>query len=166
VFCDDSGGTSDVDSRKPCTVNRDALRYPSDLTDEEWAHIEPLIPPVKRGGNRRHHNPRTLINGLMYILSTGCQWRAIPKDFYSCSTLYGYFDLWSWDGTLDHIHHILYVKCREAAGFEASPTAAVIDSQSVKGAEKGGPRLTRTAMMQAKRSKAKSGTLSLIRRAC
>jgi transposase len=72
----------------------------------------------------------------MYILSTGCQWRAIPKDLPPRSTIHGYFDLWSWDGTLDRIHHMLYVKCREALGREASPTAAVIDSQSVKSAEK------------------------------
>ena len=142
--------------------NRDALRYPSDLTDEEWAPIEPLIPPAKRGGNRRHHDARTLVNGLMYILTTGCQWRAIPKDFPHRSTLYGYFDLWSRDGTLDRMHHVLYVKCREAAGREASPTAAAIDSQSVKGAEKGGPVSIRMVMMPAKRSKAKNGTLSLI----
>ena len=78
----------------------------------------------------------------MYILSTGCQWRAIPKDLPPRSTLYDYFDLWSWDGTLDRIHHELYVKCREAVAREASPTAAVIDSQSVKSAEKGGRRST------------------------
>src|SRR5208282_95853 len=60
--------------------DRSRLRYPSDLTDAEWAHVEPLIPPAKRGGNRRHVDVREVVNGLMYILSTGCQWRAIPKD--------------------------------------------------------------------------------------
>ena len=74
----------------------------------------------------------------MYILSTGCQWRAFPKDLPPRSTVHDYFDLWNWDGTLDRIHHALYVKCREQAGREASPTAAIIDSQSVKSAEKGG----------------------------
>jgi transposase len=60
--------------------DRRRLRYPSDLTDAEWAHVEPLIPPAKRGGNRRHVDVREVVNGLMYVLSTGCQWRAIPKD--------------------------------------------------------------------------------------
>ena len=70
--------------------------YPGDLTDAEWAHVAPLVPPAKRGGNRRHVDEREVVNGLMYILSTGCQWRAIPKDLPACSTLYGYFDLWNW----------------------------------------------------------------------
>ena len=115
-----------------------AARYPSDLTDPEWAHVEPLIPPAKRGGNRRHVDEREVVNGMMYVLSTGCQWRAIPKDLPPRSTLYDYFDRWSCDGTLDRIHDALYVKCREAAAREASPTAAIIDSQSVKSAEKEG----------------------------
>src|ERR1700690_4244514 len=85
--------------------DRSRLRYPSDVTDEEWALVAPLIPPARRGGNRRHVVVREVINGLMYILSTGCQWRAIPKDLPPRSTLYDYFDLWSWDGTLDRIHH-------------------------------------------------------------
>ena len=118
--------------------NRDKLRYPSDLTDEEWALAEPLIPPGKRGGGRRTVSMREVMNGLLYILSTGCQWRAIPKDLPPRSTLYDYFDLWSWDGTLARIHHTLYVECREREDREASPTAAIIDSQSVKSAEKGG----------------------------
>src|SRR5271156_1112486 len=118
--------------------DRSRLRYPSDLTDEEWAHVDPLIPPAKRGGNKRTVDAREVVNGLMYVLSTGCQWRAIPKDLPPRSTLYDYFDLWSWDGTLDRIHDALYLRCREAASREASPTAAIIDSQSVKSAEKGG----------------------------
>ena len=81
---------------------------------------------------------REVLNGLLYVLSTGCQWRAVPKDLPPKSTLFSYFDLWNWDGTLGLIHQELYVKCREAMGREASPTAAVIDSQSVKGAEKRG----------------------------
>ncbi len=94
--------------------DRSRLRYPSDLTDDEWNLVEPLIPPGKRGGDKRTVIMREVVNGLMYILSTGCQWRAIPKDLPPRSTLYDYFDLWSWDGTLDLIHHELYVKCREA----------------------------------------------------
>ena len=118
--------------------NRDHLRYPSDLTDSEWAEIEPLIPPAKKGGNKRTVNVRAVANGIMYILSTGCQWRYIPKDLPPRSTLHEYFSWWSWDGTLDRIHHALYIKCREKAEREASPTACIVDSQSVKSAEKGG----------------------------
>lgn len=131
--------------------DRSMRRYPSDLTDAERAHIAPLIPPARRGGNRRHCDERELVNGLMYVLSTGCQWRAIPKDLPPRSTLHDYLDVWSCDGTLDRIRHTLYVKCREAAEREASPTAAIIDSQSVKSAEKAGPLSIRMVMMQAKR---------------
>jgi len=118
--------------------DRSKLRYPSDLTDEEWGLIAPEIPPAKRGGGKRTVNMREVVNGVMYVLSTGCQWRAIPRDLPPRSTVNGYFALWDYDGTLGRIHHVLYVKCREQAGREASPTAAIIDSQSVKSAEKGG----------------------------
>jgi len=133
-----------TDANRP-KYNRDHLRYPSDVTDDEWAVIEPLIPPAKRGGNKRRVNLREVFNGVMYVLSTGCQWRYIPKDLPPRSTLHSYLSLWNWDGTLDRIHEALYVKCREKVGREVSPTACIIDSQSVKGAEKGGPASTRTA---------------------
>jgi len=141
-------------------ADRSGLRYPSDLTDDEWTRVEPLISPAKRGGNRRHVDVREVMNGIMYVLSTGCQWRAIPKDLPPRSTLLDYLDLWSWDGTLDRIHHALYAECREHGEREASPTAAIIDSQSVKSAEKGGPGSIRMAMMRARRSKARSATFS------
>lgn len=70
------------------------MRYPSDLTDGEWAHVEPLIPLAKRGGNKRTVNLREIVNPLLYVLSTGCQWRAIPKDLPTRLTVYDYFDLW------------------------------------------------------------------------
>ena len=143
--------------------NRAGLRYPSDLTDAEWGLVEPLIPPAKRGGRRREIDVREVVNGLLYVLSTGCQWRAVPKDLPPKSTLFSYFDLWNWDGTLGRIHQELYVKCREAMGREASPTAAIIDSQSVKGAEKGGVASTRAGMMRGRRSKARSAISSSIR---
>ena len=145
--------------------NRDHLRYPSDLTDQEWALIEPLIPPAKPGGNKRTVDVRAVVNGVMYILSTGCGWRYIPKDLPPRSTVHDYLSLWGWDGTLDRIHHVLYVKCREQAEREASPTACVIDSQSVKSAEKGGSASIRRGLMRAKRSKARSGISSLTRKA-
>ena len=145
------------------SYDRSKLRYPSDVTDDEWALIAPLIPPAKRGGRKRSVDIREVVNGLMYILSTGCQWRAVPKDLPPRSTLYEYFDLWDYDGTLERIHHSLYVKCREAMGREASPTACVIDSQSVKSAEKGGPTLIRRATTQVKRSRGKNVTFLSIR---
>jgi len=140
--------------------NRDKLRYPSDLTDEEWSHIEPLIPPAKRGGRHREVNVREVLNGIMYVLSTGCQWRYIPKDLPPRSTVNYYFGLWDYDGTLLRIHHALYLKCREQLEREASPTACIIDSQSVKSAEKGGPASIRTALTAARSSRARSGISS------
>ena len=138
--------------------DRSRLRYPSDLTNEEWAYVAPLIPPAKRGGNKRTVDIREVMNGVMYVLGTGCQWRALPKDLPSKSTVHDYLILWSWDGTLDRIHQALYVACREQAEREASPTAAIIDSQSVKSAEKGGPASIRPAMMRARKSRARSAT--------
>jgi transposase len=156
MWCDENRGRYD----------RSKLCYPSDLTDEEWALIAPQIPPARKGGAKRTVNLREVVNGLLYVLSTGCQWRAIPKDQPPKSTVYDYFDLWDWNGTLMRIHHALYVQCREAAGREASPTAAIIDSQSVKSAEKGAPASIRRATTPAKRSRARSGTSSSIRKAC
>jgi transposase len=139
------------------SYERRALRYPSDLTNAEWVLVEPVIRPAKRGGNKRRVDVREIVNGLMYILSTGCQWRALPKDLPPKSTVNGYFLRWTEDFTLDRLHQALYVRCREMAEREASPTAAIIDSQSVKSAEKGGPRLTRRALMLARRSRVRSG---------
>ncbi len=125
-------------SKNRARYDRSKLRYPSDLTDEEWGLVEPLIPPGKTGGGKRTVIMREVVNGLMYILSTGCQWRAIPKDLPPKSAL--------------------YERCRERAQRKASPTAAIIDSQSVKSAEKGGRALIRTGTMRARRSRARSGT--------
>jgi len=131
--------------------DRGGLRYESDLTNDEWTEVASLIPPAKPGVNKRSVDIREVVNSLMYILSTGCQWRAIPKDLAPRSTVYDYMGRWSCDGTLERIHHVLYVKCREQALREVSPTAAVIDSQNVKSAEKGGPISIRTATMRARR---------------
>jgi transposase len=149
-------------SENRARYDRSKLRYPSDLTDDEWKLVKPLIPPGRRGGGKRTVVMREVVNGLMYILSTGCQWRAIPKDLPPKSTIYDYFDLWTYDGTLDRMHHALYRQCRDQEQREASPTAAIIDSQSVKSAEKGGPASARMAMMRARRSRARSGTFSSI----
>ena len=99
--------------------------------------MAPLIPPAKPGGNKRTVVVRAVVNGLMYVLSSGCQWAALPKDLPPRSTVNEYFRRWRDDATLDRLHHALYVTCRTQASREPSPTAAIIDSQSVKSAEKG-----------------------------
>ena len=146
--------------------DRSKLRYPSDVTDEEWALIGPLIPPAKKGGNKRTVDVRAVVDGVMYILSTGCQWAALPKDLPPRSTVNDYFRRWDEDGTLERIHHALYVACRELAGRQASATVAIIDSQSVKSTEKGGVRSIRRVTTRGRRSKARSGMSSSIRRVC
>ncbi len=150
-------------SRNRARYDRSKLRYPSDLSDDEWALVAPLIPAGKPCGGKRTVIMREVMNGLMHVLSTGCQWRAIPKDLPPRSTIYDYFDLWTWDGTLDVIHHALYEKCREQEQRDACPTAAIIDGQSVKSAEKGGPRSIRQVTMRARRSKARSAIFLSIR---
>jgi transposase len=145
---------------------RAGLRYPSDLTDAEWALVEPLIPPAKRGGRKRTVDVRAVLDGIFYVLATGCQWRALPKDLPPRSTVHDYLSLWAWDGTLKRLHHALFVEVREQAGKEASPTVAIIDSQSVKGAEKGALASTRRATTRARRSRARSDTSWSTRSAC
>ena len=113
--------------------------------------IEPLIPPANRGGNKRTVNEREVVNGLMFILSTCCQWRWLPKDLPPRITVNTYSCRRNHDRTLDRVHHALYMQCRELAGRDASPTAGIIDSQSVKSAEKEGPR-TRMVLMPGRRS--------------
>jgi transposase len=138
-------------------ADRRGLRYPSDLSDAEWALVAPMIPPAKRGGRPRDVNVREVLNGIFYVLSTGCQWNALPKDLPPKSTIYDYFDLWDYDGTLERIHHALYLTVREQSGRAASPTVAIIDAQSAKGAQKGGRRSTPQGMTQARRSRVASG---------
>jgi transposase len=139
-------------------ADRRGLRYPSDLTDSEWALVAPMIPPGKRGGRKRSVNLREVLNTIFYVLSTGCQWNALPKDLVPKSTAYDYLDLWDWNGTLERIHHALYVASREKVGKDASPTVAIIDAQSAKGAQKGGLRSIHRVTTRARRSKAASGT--------
>ena len=139
---------------------REGQRYPSDLTDAEWALIAPLIRPAKRGGRRRSVVVREVLNGLLYVLETGCQWRHLPRDLPPRSTVNGYLQRRDWDGTLEAVHHRLYVACREHEGKEASPTAAVLDSKSVRAAERGDRRSTRSASTRARGSRASNTTSS------
>ena len=118
--------------------DRRELRYASDLRDTEWAVIAPLMPEPNRIGRPRKTNLREVVNAILYIASTGCQWRMLPKDFPPYSTVQNYFYQWRDDRTWSTINHALVAAERERQGREASPSAGVIDSQSVKTPDSGG----------------------------
>ena len=105
--------------------------YASDVTDREWSLLEAHLPPALSGGRPRTTCLRHVINAIFYLLQTGCQWRMLPRDFPPRSTVYGYFRRWRGDGTWARVHEVLYRRCRDLEGREESPTAAIIDSQSV-----------------------------------
>lgn len=131
--------------------------YPSDLTDQQWSIIEPLIPPPEPGGRDRTVNMRQVINGIVYLNRTGCSWRMLPHEFPPWGTVHYYYRRLRLDGSWQRIHDKLREKVRRRDGRKPTPSATVIDSQSVKTAEKGGTVVT----TRARKSREESGILSL-----
>jgi putative transposase len=133
--------------------------YPSDLTDAEWKILQPLIPSAKEGGRPRTTDMREVLNAIFYIDRTGCQWRALPHDLPPWSTVWSYFRIWRNDGTWQRIHTALREQVRRSLGREPTPSAAIIDSQSVKTSQKGGL----AAMTAARKSRGANDISWLIR---
>jgi putative transposase len=112
--------------------------YPSDMSDAQWAYLEPLLPAVRPGGRPRAHPLREIVDALRYVLRTGCQWRALPHEYPPWQTVYHYFRAWRIDGTWERLNDEVREEVRARAGRHRQPSAAILDSQSVRTTEKGG----------------------------
>jgi len=121
------------------------MGYPSDLSDTEWQIIGRLLPAAKAGGRPRTTGLRSVVNAIFYVLRSGCAWRMLPQDFPPFPTVYMYFKQWRDDGTWERVHDVLRDRTRRLEGRKKSPSAAIVDSQSVKTTEKGGPAVTMRA---------------------
>src|SRR6266849_4731596 len=142
------GGKKKRESRKGNAGRGGEMKrrsYPSDLSEREWAILEPLIPPAKPGGHPRTTDMREVINAILYLDRTGCQWRALPHEFPPWSTVWSYFRTWRNDVTWKRMHTALREAVRVKQGREPTPSAAIIDSQSVKTSQKGGGAATTAA---------------------
>lgn len=121
--------------------------YDTDLTDEQWECVGPLM--QAKTGRKATVNRRRIVNAILYVGRTGCQWRLLPKDFPNWSTVYSCYHRWAWNGTLEQLHAVLRDQARAAKGKKATPTAAIVDSQSVKTVAKGGSRVCSNAVTMA-----------------
>jgi transposase len=129
-------------------------RYPTDLTDAQWAHLGPLLErPRSHGGRPRTYALREVVNALLYVLRGGVSWRALPHDFPPWESVYDHFRRWKKDRTLERVHEVLRLEVRQKAAHAETPSVLIVDSQSVATTEKGG----REALTRARRSKAESG---------
>ena len=137
--------------------------YPSDLTDEQWSIVAPMIPPAEPGGRYRSVDMREVVNGILYFVRTGCSWRMLPHEFPPWGTVHYYYRRFRLDGTWQLIHDRLRQKVRRKVGKKPTPSAAILDSQSIKTAapQKGGRMVT----TQARKSRAENGIFASIRSA-
>jgi putative transposase len=132
--------------------------YPSDLSDDQWEVLEPLIPPAKPGGRPRKRDPREIMNALFYVARSGCAWRMLPHDFPPWQTVYDYRTKWKEAGVWEHVHDCLCRFVRLEEGREAAPSVAYIDTQSVKAGKRGAEPVT---IRPRKRTDAKGTSLSI-----
>ena len=125
-------------------------QYETDLTEEQWAIVQPLVVAVV--GRKATVSRRAIVNAILYMARTGCQWRLLPADFPNWSTVYSCYHRWTWNGTLERLHAALRAQVRQQHGKKPQPSAGIVDSQSVKTTAKGGSRVSSNAAMMGPKS--------------